>query len=208
MKPTLRGAACASLAPLVWPARPRGRGLTLVELLVTLTVLAILLAMGVPSFQTFLARRAVAAQTELFMSSLRFARTESVKSGVPVTMCITTNADASSPTCSGAVGADGWATGWLIFSDYDGNGTINGADTLLRVQQSLQARSGGMAPSPNTMTAITFRPNGLAPGMAGRVEFRPNVSSSSTEYTSLASSVCLAITGRARSVNAVGGSAC
>ncbi|MFZ5521385.1 MAG: GspH/FimT family pseudopilin [Pseudomonadota bacterium] len=184
------------------------RGLTLVELLVTLAVLALLMALGVPSFQNFLARRAVSSQTDLFMSSLRFARTEAVKSGVPVTMCITTNADAASPTCSGAAGASGWASGWLIFADYDGDGTVDAQDVRLRVQQSLLSRSGGMSPSPANMTAITFRPNGLAPGMAGRVEFRPRVSSSSTEYETLAASVCMAITGRARPVNAVGGSAC
>lgn len=57
----------------------RIRGLTLVEMLVTITVLAILLAIVVPSIQTTLDRRRLIGAADNMLADMRYAQSESVK---------------------------------------------------------------------------------------------------------------------------------
>ncbi|MFX7898796.1 prepilin-type N-terminal cleavage/methylation domain-containing protein, partial [Acinetobacter baumannii] len=65
-------------------ALPATRGFTLIELLAVVTILAILLAVAIPSFAPMLSsNRLFAVQTEV-MSSLALARSEAAKRGMPV----------------------------------------------------------------------------------------------------------------------------
>lgn len=125
--------------------RRRSLGFTLVELMVTIAVLAILLSIAIPSFTGAIARNAVAGHVNSFLADARFARTEAIKRGANVTMCRSDNPEAAVPTCSTAAATD-WSAGWLIFEDVNNNGgfaTANG-DILIRVQGAL-TQSGGMA---------------------------------------------------------------
>jgi type IV fimbrial biogenesis protein FimT len=133
------------------------RGFTLVELMVTLSVLAILLGIAVPSFTGAIASTAVAGHVNTFMADARFARTEAIKRGANVTMCRSDNAETATPTCSTAAATD-WSAGWLIFEDVDNNGLFATAnnDVLIRVQGAL-TQSGGMAPkSPAVYNSFTY----------------------------------------------------
>jgi prepilin-type N-terminal cleavage/methylation domain-containing protein len=62
----------------------RASGLTLVELLVVLAIAAILLALGVPSFQSVIRTNRLSAATDNFVASLNLARGEAVRLGCPV----------------------------------------------------------------------------------------------------------------------------
>jgi type IV fimbrial biogenesis protein FimT len=125
----------------------RVRGFTLVELMVTISILAIILGIAVPSFLGAIAKNAVAGHVNTFLADARFARTEAIKRGANVTMCRSDNAEAATPTCSTA-GTTDWSAGWLIFEDVDNNGAFATAksDVLIRIQPSL-SQSGGMASS-------------------------------------------------------------
>ncbi len=57
----------------------RERGFTIIELMVTIIVLAILLSMAIPSFQSMIERRRLIAVAESVYSDLQFARSEAVK---------------------------------------------------------------------------------------------------------------------------------
>jgi type IV fimbrial biogenesis protein FimT len=136
-------------------AEPGGRqrrpstGFTLVELLVTMAIAAILLAIGVPSLQAFLADQAAASSADELAEGVRLARAEATKRGMIVKICASQNTSDASPTCSGK-GGDGWLTGWIIV-DLNGN--------LLRVQNPMRGiksvDSGGDA-------EIQFVANGLS----------------------------------------------
>lgn len=55
------------------------RGFTLVELMVTVAVLAILLTIGIPAFQNILDKRRLTGAAEQLYSDLQYARTEAIK---------------------------------------------------------------------------------------------------------------------------------
>ena len=65
------------------------RGFTLLELMVAIAVLAILVTIGVPSFQTLIQNNRVVTQTNELVTALNFARTEAVKRGRPVQVTVT-----------------------------------------------------------------------------------------------------------------------
>jgi len=90
---------------------PLQSGLTLIELMVAVAVLAILLSIGIPSFQSLVAQnRATSAANEL-QSTLQFARSTAIAQARPVTVCAAANFDTSPPTCR----ADRiWSGGWIV----------------------------------------------------------------------------------------------
>ena len=67
------------------------RGFTLIELMITLAVAAILLTVAVPSFQTLIKRNALTARTNNFIADLHFARGEAAKRGSDVSVCPSSN---------------------------------------------------------------------------------------------------------------------
>ena len=87
-------------------------GFTLVELLITIVVVSILLAMGAPAFKDFIKNNRVTAQTNDLVSAIQLARSEALKRGTNAVVC----ASSDQSTCTGK---DTWAEGWIVFSDYD-----------------------------------------------------------------------------------------
>ena len=64
------------------------RGFTLVELMVTIAILAILATIGLPSFQRLIADYRVSAQANSVQGLLQFARSEAVKRRESVSVCV------------------------------------------------------------------------------------------------------------------------
>jgi type IV fimbrial biogenesis protein FimT len=133
------------------------RGFTLIELMVTLAVLAIVLGIAVPSFQDMALRNRLVSETNNLVSALAIARSESIKRGRVVTICKTSNPDSATPTCS--TGAN-WQNGWIVFTDGGTRGTIDGTDERLKIQQS--GSTGGP-----TVTSSTSFANFVSYGAAG-----------------------------------------
>lgn len=106
------------------------RGFTLVELMVTLAVLAILLGIAIPNMQQFVQNSRLRSQASELVGDLNLARSEAIRRGVSVSTCPTTNGT----SCAGATS---WESGWMSFTDMDASGTVNGTDTVLRVSATL-----------------------------------------------------------------------
>lgn len=62
----------------------RQGGLTLIELLTTMSVVAIVLSIGVPSFQSLVASNQVTTTTNLFVAAMSLARSEALKRSATV----------------------------------------------------------------------------------------------------------------------------
>ena len=97
-------------------------GFTLVELLVTISVLAILLAIAVPSFESIRLSNRLTSYAGALASSSQLARTEAIKRNAAVTLC--SSANGTSCDASG-----GWEAGWVV---------ISGA-TVIQRQQAIDA---------------------------------------------------------------------
>ncbi|HET7201962.1 MAG TPA: GspH/FimT family pseudopilin [Steroidobacteraceae bacterium] len=85
-------------------------GFTLIELMFTITVLAVLLAIGVPSFREFTQASRMATATNNLIADLNYARTEAIKRRQPVTLCRSTDGT----NCATAAGA---FREWIVFLD-------------------------------------------------------------------------------------------
>lgn len=137
----------------------REQGVTLIELLTVITIVAVLAAVGVPSFQETIVRNRMVAQSNEFLSALNFTRSEAIKRGHSVTMCRSTNATSCANT-------GGWESGWLTFSDPNGNGTMDTGEASIRVWPALSA---GFTLKGNTSVVGTIRYD--ARGMAQNTGF-------------------------------------
>jgi len=89
------------------------RGFTLVELMITITILAILLAVAVPSFNSTIRQNQIISESNNLLSSIMYARSEASKRGSNVSICSSSNG-------SSCANSTDWSTGWII-TDTNGN---------------------------------------------------------------------------------------
>lgn len=159
----------------------RETGFTLLELMVSIGIVAILLAIGVPSFRYVTTANRVSAEVNGLLGDLQFARAEAIKEGQTVTVCASTDGG----SCAGG---SSWTGGWIVFSDHSPLGSIEGDDTTLRIQKPLS--SGDTFAADNGIGAVTFNREGFAMGMpAGSAKLTLQDSTATPAYTR-----CLSIT--------------
>jgi type IV fimbrial biogenesis protein FimT len=124
------------------------RGFTLVELLVVMTIGAILVALSIPSFSWMIANTRASNGANTLLAAFQLARSEAIRRNTFLSVCRTLdpNAAEAAVACSNAAGggyaAGDWASGWVIFEK---RGTTandvyeNGVDVILQRQQSVGA---------------------------------------------------------------------
>jgi type IV fimbrial biogenesis protein FimT len=133
--------------------RPRA-GFTLVELMITLAVAVVLLAVAGPSMQEFTASNQLVTTKSGFASAVALARTEAAKRGRLVVL----QALGSGPT------GNEFANGWEIAVDDDGSGDVSATETRVRKNAAAlqKVRLGGA-------TQVAFRATGALVGTAAQV---------------------------------------
>lgn len=134
-------------------------GVTLIELLVAISILAILLTIGVPSFRDFFVENRVKAVTTDFLSSLNLARSEAIKRGGRVVVCKSSNPTAANPTCSSGA----WSQGWVVFVDVNNNAVRDAGETVLQAKSTV----GQVTITDNFSTYISFTATGSTKTIAG-----------------------------------------
>lgn len=146
----------------------RAQGFTLLELMVTLTIAGVLVAIGVPGLTTFIANNRMVSQVNTMVGTLNAARVEAIAQRRTVTVC----GSADGVTCDGT-----WSSNWIAFIDVNANGAINTTvpaavtdDVVLRVAP-VQSKV-TVALLPNTKTNIQFNSQGFsADGTGGTFRF-------------------------------------
>lgn len=140
MKQIARGhytLAVPAAAAGAWPRR--SHGVTLLELLVTVAVLAIIVAVGVPGLHNLVQNNRATGHANELVTALNFARSEAIRRGARVTIC----ASANGTSCGGG----DWSAGWVV---------LDQNDNLIRVWE---APSGNPALA-TSAASITFLPRG------------------------------------------------
>lgn len=133
------------------------QGFTLIEMMITIVIAALLLTIAVPSFQQSIRNNRLTAEANNLLTALALARSEAIKRGSPVTVCASSNQS----TCSNS---SSWTTGWIVFVDQNADVTRDGTDCgtaatddcLLQVAAALT----GSAVLTGTTQFITYNSNG------------------------------------------------
>jgi len=130
----------------------KGQGFTLIELIITLIISAILLAIGVPSFNSFLKDNLLTTQINELVTSINLTRSEAIKRGFSATICKSN----TGTSCTG-----NWSDGWVVFDDQDADGTVDSGETIIRVHSALQ---GGNTLTFGSTNRITYSSQGISTG--------------------------------------------
>ncbi|MEJ8835733.1 GspH/FimT family pseudopilin [Ramlibacter sp. AN1133] len=101
------------------------RGFTLVEVLVTVSVLGVLLAVGVPSFAELLDDLRLQTVSNDVLQQLMLARSEAIKRNARVVVCKSADGEACAET-------GGWEQGWIVFHDANNSGTREPGEPVIQ----------------------------------------------------------------------------
>jgi type IV fimbrial biogenesis protein FimT len=143
--------------------RSLAKGFTLVELMVTISVLAVLMAVGIPSFQGVIASSRVTTATNDFMATLAQARSNAIRRGGRVTVC--KSSDGANCLTTG-----NWEQGWIMFNDDDHslvNAKVDAGETITFASPAL---TNGIVMKSN-MDYVSFGADGLPKNMNGSAYF-------------------------------------
>jgi prepilin-type N-terminal cleavage/methylation domain-containing protein len=140
-------------------------GFTLIELMFTIVVLAVLLGIGVPNFRDFIRNSRITSAANDLLADFALARSESVKRRVNVSVCSSADPTANNPACDGAA----VFSGWIVFVDdinplvaeaSDGDGDRDAGELVLRrrtVPSTIQ-------PNAADGSRVVFSPSGFVDG--------------------------------------------
>jgi len=130
----------------------RNAGFTLVELMITIAMAAILVTVAVPGFQGFVLNNRMTGNANDMIATLGYARSEAVKRAADVTVCASNDGE----SCSGT-----WTAGWVVLDNADnvlraqeapgGTTTLTGAGTII-------FSANGRMTTPAAATTLTLCP--------------------------------------------------
>jgi len=99
------------------------RGFTLIELLVTVALVAILMAIAVPSLTTFQRNAELTSAANSLLASINAARSEAMKRGMNALVVPNDGAN--------------WSSGWVVFVDVDRSGTYVSSSSDIVIQTNV-----------------------------------------------------------------------
>lgn len=110
----------------------KNKGYTLLELMMTIAIVSILIAVATPSFTRTVISHSVSSDQDTLFTLLSTARSEAIKRGSKVSICKSANFIACDNSAS-------WTDGWIVFFDSDGDGVIDSTDgdTILKINEAL-----------------------------------------------------------------------
>lgn len=135
-------------------------GTTVIELMVVLAAMAIIIAFGVPRISGIIESNRIISKINLLSANLSYARSESVKRGIPVNVISNT-------------GDTNWLSGWTVYVDQDGDSAVTAGEELRIVDPialsitTLTGPNGNVIYNPdgsvNAVSAFTFDSSGSYP---------------------------------------------
>ncbi len=143
-------------------------GFSLIELMVTLAIAAIVLSIGVPSFQTYIQNNRQTITINELATALQLARNSAITRKIQVTLCKSSDG----ATCATGAGAGSdWKQGWMMFTNRNNitaTAGLTATETLLRVHPVLSG-DGSFIGNNNVANRVSFNSKGLALGSNGTI---------------------------------------
>lgn len=127
------------------------RGFTLVELMVTIAVLAIILGIAAPSFTEIIHRNRLVAGANELVAAMQTAKMEAIRRNARVGLC---------PTVTGAACSGGDWSRLVVYEDANSNSSLDAGETVVREVQAV--RSGAGISASSTVDRIRFGADGRA----------------------------------------------
>jgi type IV fimbrial biogenesis protein FimT len=140
------------------PASQRMAGVTLIELMTSVSLVAILMAIAVPSYKYVTNANRLAGEVNGLLGDMQFARGQAIKEGQNVVIC----SSSDGATCATGGNNTSWKSGWIVFSDVNANGSVDAGETVRRVQNAFN--SSDTFNADNNVSAVSFNREGFAPG--------------------------------------------
>jgi type IV fimbrial biogenesis protein FimT len=132
------------------------RGFTLVEMMITIALAAILISVAVPSLNQFATNARQTGATNDFVATIHIARSMAITTNARVTICASSGGSA----CE----AVSWDQGWIAFSDANSNQLVDGNDAIVSSGEGIE---GVNIQSGEFGQALQYRPNGRIAAGAG-----------------------------------------
>lgn len=135
------------------------QGFSLIELIITLSVSAILLAIGVPSLTDFYTNYRADSSIRIIQQTLQLARNQAISYNKKVTVCAITDEKCDS----------NWQVGLTVFIDTNNNSQLDNNDKKLYTTNAFHSKDIVQY----NRTTIRFQPDGLASGTNGTLKYCP-----------------------------------
>lgn len=129
-------------------------GITALELMVTMTVVAILLTVGVPAFKNYSWNLRMKTAMDSLRTDMNLARGHAISHNIQTIICPATSSD----DCSGN---SAWQHGWIVFTDLNGDRSKQDGEPLRKHSGPVEMVDISSSQSRNN---LRFYPNGSAPG--------------------------------------------
>ena len=127
-------------------------GFTLIELMATLAIVAVILALGAPSLSDALQRQRVSTTLHLLSADMAMARNTAVMRHSHVIVCPRKATGNCAPDQE-------WGQGWMVFNDPDGNRQPDAETDILRVTD---APGGALLLLPSSRPLLRYQADGRA----------------------------------------------
>lgn len=133
----------------------KDHGFTLIELLITLMLLAVALAVAIPTFSSTIDAARQRTQINQLMTDLNFARSRAITTRRAVSVC------AGNEGCNGL---RNWSGQILVFDDVNGHGRVNEAPVRV---STIAARYEWTWRNFRKQGHMTFKPDGTTHSLNG-----------------------------------------
>jgi type IV fimbrial biogenesis protein FimT len=158
----------------------RNSGFTMIELVMVITIVGILAAIGTPTFKYVTASNRIANEVNGLLGDMQFARSQAVKEGQSVTVCTSTDG-------TSCAGTNTWQGGWIVFLDSNGDQTRQSSEVVLRYQPAFTGSDTFVATT-SGFSSATFNRMGYFPTGSTVIRVQLHDSTGNTAWTR-----CLAV---------------